>query len=92
MQGMPKKHITVDALIEALGGTLAVARMCDIKPPSVSGWKATQVIPFDKRMQLWQEIERRGICTRKELFPDEWQMVWPELAGSRKRKPAHQEQ
>jgi len=26
-------------IIDALGGTLAVARMCDIKGPSVSEWK-----------------------------------------------------
>ena len=26
-------------LIDALGGTCEVARLCDIKPPSVTGWK-----------------------------------------------------
>ena len=26
-------------IIELLGGTGAVADLCDIKPPSVSGWK-----------------------------------------------------
>ncbi len=26
-------------IIDALGGTLAVARMCEVKPPAVSQWK-----------------------------------------------------
>ncbi len=26
-------------IIDALGGTVAVARLCEIKPPSVSGWR-----------------------------------------------------
>lgn len=26
-------------IIERLGGTIAVARLCEVKPPSVSDWK-----------------------------------------------------
>ncbi|WP_224031176.1 helix-turn-helix domain-containing protein [Paraburkholderia caribensis] len=26
-------------VIDALGGTTAVARLCDVEPPSVSGWR-----------------------------------------------------
>lgn len=32
-------------VIDRLGGTLAVARLCDIKGPSVSGWKQRNRIP-----------------------------------------------
>ncbi|CAM3827494.1 hypothetical protein [Castellaniella denitrificans] len=39
------------AIIESLGGTTAVARMCDIKIPSVSGWKR-KGIPQARRMYL----------------------------------------
>lgn len=38
-------NIDASAIIEALGGTSAVAEMCDIKPPSVSEWKARNIIP-----------------------------------------------
>lgn len=27
------------AIIEALGGTFRVAELCEVRPPSVSGWK-----------------------------------------------------
>lgn len=30
-------------IIEALGGTNRVARLCKVKPPSVSGWKRTGI-------------------------------------------------
>jgi len=30
-------------IIDALGGTNAVARMCEITPPSVSDWKKTGI-------------------------------------------------
>lgn len=50
VEGMPntppmnpgKKKTTPEEairVIAALGGTNAVARLCNIKPPSVSGWK-----------------------------------------------------
>ena len=36
---MTKKTHRDAALIESLGGTSAVAALCDVKPPSVSEWK-----------------------------------------------------
>jgi len=71
------------SLIDALGGTFAVATLTGVKPPSVSGWKDAGRIPADKRIRLAPIAEARGIATRKELFPDDWQHIWPEL---KKRK------
>lgn len=67
-------------LIEALGGTAAVADLSGVKPPSVSGWKETGRIPDDKLIRLAPIAEARGITTRKALFPDDWHQIWPELA------------
>lgn len=41
----------VSQIIEKLGGTAAVARLCLIKPPSVSEWKKLNHIP-SARLQL----------------------------------------
>lgn len=38
-------------IIDALGGTLAVATICDIRPASVSGWR-TAGIPQARRQFL----------------------------------------
>lgn len=67
-------------LIEDLGGTSAVADLCGVKAPSVSGWKETGRIPDDKLIRLAPIAESRGVSTRKELFPNDWQDIWPELA------------
>ena len=63
-------------LIEALGGCNAVARLLGITGPSVSGWKA---IPTDRKIRLAVIAEDRGICTRKDLFPEDYQDIWMEL-------------
>ena len=69
-------------LIDALGGTFAVAAIFNIKPPSVSGWKEAGRIPADKLMRLAPIAEARGITTRRELFPEDWRLIWPELVGT----------
>ena len=38
-------------IIDALGGTAAVARLCQVKPPSVSDWRK-EGIPPARRMYL----------------------------------------
>lgn len=68
-------------LIEAFGGTAAVAHLAGVKAPSVSGWKESGRIPDDKLIRLAPIAEARGISTRKELFPNDWAAIWPELAG-----------
>jgi hypothetical protein len=69
-------------LIEKLGGTYAVAALTNVKPPSVSGWKEASRIPDDKLIRLAPVAEARGITTRKELFPNDWGDIWPEMLNS----------
>lgn len=75
------------SLIEALGGTFAVASLAGVKPPSVSGWKDAGRIPDDKRIRLAPIAEARGVAGRKELFPTDWHLIWPELIGSEGAPP-----
>lgn len=78
---MPNNRtMNVIKLIEDLGGTSAVADLCGVRAPSVSGWRAAGRIPDDKLIRLAPIAEARGVSTRKELFPDDWQDIWPELA------------
>ncbi|SSW64343.1 hypothetical protein AVE30378_01045 [Achromobacter veterisilvae] len=56
---MDTKHPDSE-IIDALGGTVAVARLCRVKPPSVSDWRK-EGIPSARRMYL-QAI-------RPEAFP-----------------------
>lgn len=38
-------NLTASEIIDRLGGTTEVARLCRIKPPSVSEWRATGIPP-----------------------------------------------
>ncbi len=71
-------------LIKALGGCNAVARLLGIKGSSVSGWKD---IPTDRKIRLAVIAEDRGICSRKEIFPDNYQDIWIELRTSHQDQP-----
>jgi len=45
------KALSDTEIIEALGGTAAVARLCRVRQPSVSGWKRSG-IPAARRQFL----------------------------------------
>jgi DNA-binding transcriptional regulator YdaS (Cro superfamily) len=72
--------IPPSVLIQKLGGSTAVARLLGIKPSSVDGWR-TKGIPRDKLIRLASIAELRGIARRQDLLPDDWHLIWPELAG-----------
>jgi hypothetical protein len=49
---MSEAHPTDSEIIDALGGTFAVAKLCKVKPPSVSEWKRNNRIPDARRQFL----------------------------------------
>ena len=71
-------------IIQMLGGVTAIARMLDIKPPSVQGWLETG-IPDLRLQQLAGQLEKlsEGRFTRKARWPDKFDFYWPELAQAR---------
>jgi len=72
--------LTDTAIIDLLGGTAKVARMCRVDPAAVSNWKI-RGIPADKYMLLGARIEEvsNGLVTRQDLFPKNYFLIWPEL-------------
>jgi DNA-binding transcriptional regulator YdaS (Cro superfamily) len=71
-------------IIEMLGGTSRVSRLCKVSPSAVSLWM-TRGIPALQMMYLGATLEKEshGLVTRKDLFPDTWQLVWPELVENK---------
>jgi len=65
-------------IIDLLGGTFAVAKMCRVSPPSVSQWR-NNGIPADKLVMVAGELEKKsdGKFSRKEI--ENWKQIWPEL-------------
>jgi len=72
--------MTDSQIIDLLGGPTAIAKKLRISPPAVCVWRKYG-IPTDKKLYLAAEIERRteGKLNRKQLFPEDWYFVWPEL-------------
>ena len=75
-----KTKLTEHALLQLLGGTVKVAKMCEVEPAAVSQWKKNG-IPREQLMFLAARIEKEshGLVTRQDLFPNNWYLVWPEL-------------
>lgn len=55
-------------IIDALGGTFAVARLCRVRPPSVSEWRRTG-IP-DARLQFLKLARPDAFAPPAEEDPD----------------------
>jgi DNA-binding transcriptional regulator YdaS (Cro superfamily) len=75
-----KLKLTDSAIIDLLGGTGKVAKMCEVAPAAVSAWRI-RGIPSDKYMMLGARIEKEsnGLVSRKDLFPTNYFLLWPEL-------------
>ena len=67
-------------IIDILGGTTKVAKLCNVTLPSVSQWR-TNGIPQDRLIFVAASLEKLsdGKYTRKEMFPQTWQDIWVEL-------------
>ena len=72
--------LTEHALLQLLGGTVKVAKMCDVEPAAVSQWKKNG-IPREQLLFLGARIEKEshGLVTRQDLFPNNYFLIWPEL-------------
>lgn len=64
------------------GRSLAIARAVGVTPPVVSDWATGKKgIPIERCVAI--EVATGGEVTRRDLRPDDWQSMWPELAEPR---------
>ena len=72
--------LTENAMLDLLGGTAKVAKMCKCDDATVSSWRK-RGIPHGQLLFLAARIEKEsnGLVTRKDLFPNNWYLVWPEM-------------
>jgi DNA-binding transcriptional regulator YdaS (Cro superfamily) len=77
---MEKLKITESTMIDLLGGTNKVARLCKVSSASVAQWRHNG-IPHGKLLLLAARIEQEsnGLVTRQNMFPGTWHFIWPEL-------------
>lgn len=69
---------TVDAVMDALGGTQHVANLTSSKPSAVSMWRKAETFPSNTYVALTQALRERG----KTAPPSLWNMKELHEAGS----------
>jgi hypothetical protein len=74
------EKISSTAMIRLLGGCTRVSKIVNVSVPAVSMWQNGD-IPYDKLVILAATLEKEshGLITRKNLFPKNYRLIWPEL-------------
>lgn len=70
-------------LISSRGRQAALAKHLGLKPPQVAQWlSGKKRVPIARMAEI--EAFTGGDVTRKEMRPDDWHLIWPELANEQK--------
>lgn len=66
-------------VVDCLGSDAALAALLKISAPAVSQWRKRGTV---LKAEYCTAIERAtgGQVTRRDLRPNDWQQIWPELA------------
>lgn len=65
----------------------ALARRIEVPPALVSQWHTgVRQVPIERAVQI--EMATDGVVTRRDLRPDDWHVIWPELCSRQKRTQA----
>jgi DNA-binding transcriptional regulator YdaS (Cro superfamily) len=82
----------MDALnraIEAATGVSELARRIGVTQSAVSNWRARGApVPVDHCATIEKAVG--GAVTRRDLRPDDWWKVWPELVTAEHPAPAQE--
>lgn len=62
------------------GRNVLLARALGVTPPVVSDWvNGKKGVPLERCVQI--EVATEGAVNRQALRPDDWHLIWPELAA-----------
>ena len=67
----------IDTAARVIGSRVFLAEKLDVSVAAVGNWKQRGV-PIEHCAGI--EAATKGIVTRRDLRPDDWQKIWPELA------------
>jgi len=61
---------------DCVGGAAKLAALIGVSAQALSNWK-DRGVPIERCVAI--EIATKGEVTRRELRPDDWLAIWPEL-------------
>lgn len=71
----------LDLAIEHMGGVGKLAGAIGMGQAAVSNWRARNTL-IDPLHCVAIEVATTAVVTRKQLRPNDWQQIWPELAAA----------
>lgn len=76
----------IEKAINHFGGLAKFSRALGVKPPSALSWRdSNKPLPILRCVQIEQATN--GLVTRKDLRPNDWHLIWPELAETQTKEP-----
>lgn len=71
----------INKAIENAGSASELARKVGVTPQAICFWRdGLRKIPAEKCSAI--ELATNGVVTRRDLRPDDWRLIWPELQES----------
>lgn len=68
----------IQRAIDSLGSQAQMAAALGVRQPTISEWaRGERPVPIERCVQIEQATQ--GAVTRKDLRPDDWHRIWPEL-------------
>lgn len=75
----------IEKAISHFGNMSRMAAALGVKPPSVLDWRnKKRELPVKRCVQIEQITN--GVVTRKDLRPDDWREIWPELSDVERKE------
>lgn len=75
-----------DYLSAERGRAASLAKTLGVKPVVISRWNSgAKPIPVERCLAI--ERATGGVVGRKDLRPNDWADIWPELVGSDEKQP-----
>jgi DNA-binding transcriptional regulator YdaS (Cro superfamily) len=68
----------LDIAIAEAGGVGRLATSLGVVQSAVSNWRARGSVPVEHCAGV--EVASNGLVTRRQLRPDDWEKIWPELS------------
>ena len=78
----------LDEYIKVRGRQAQLARQLGVSPVLIHQWANERPIPVQRCLAI--ELATEGQVTRKELRPNDWHAIWPDLSASG-RSPGRRE-
>lgn len=78
---------TLKQAVEDIGGITTVSAMLGMSPQRLSNW-IDRGVPLEHCARVEHTL---GVVTRRDMRPDDWHLIWPELQQhpDAPKEPAH---